>query len=66
MTTAEKPFRVLCVRADGRESVFQSYTDRTEAERVASALARVGCATRVAGPEELLLERRDGGGEVAA
>jgi len=46
-------FRVLCVRTDGSEREFNAYRERGEAERVAAALARVGCASRVAGPDEL-------------
>lgn len=50
-------FTVVCVRQDGRERRWQDYADRTEAERVAEHLSRIGCPSRVVGPDELAQER---------
>lgn len=47
------PFRVLTVRYDGRERLYQAYATREQAQSVADALARVRCPTRVAGPDEI-------------
>lgn len=60
MTSAlDRPFDVVCRRQDdGRERVFASYRTRDEADRVAAHLMRVGCAARVAGPDDLPLEVR--------
>jgi hypothetical protein len=49
-------FAVMCVRADGRERIWQRYDDRGEAEQVARLLSRIGCPSRVAGPDEIALE----------
>ncbi len=57
MPLLDRPFDVLCARDDGRERVFASYRTREEAQRVAQHLVRVGCAARVAGPDDLPLER---------
>lgn len=48
------PYAVWCLRFDGTERLYQRYPTRDEATRVALALMRVGCPTRVAGPDELL------------
>lgn len=45
-------FSVLCVRFDGRERLYQAYRTRSEADAVATALARVGCPARVAAEAE--------------
>lgn len=50
-----RPFAVLCVRHDGGEREFARYATREEAQRVVDQLVRVGCTSRVAGPDDLPL-----------
>lgn len=43
----QKPFAVVCIRADGREKLFAHYATQHEAAMVAARLCEVGCAAKV-------------------
>jgi hypothetical protein len=46
-TPGSGQFIVCCIRQDGRERAWNSYTTQAEAEQVAQHLNRIGCASRV-------------------
>ena len=55
---AGRKFVVVCRRSyDGRERAWNSYDDRSEAERVAEHRKQIGCPSRVVVDDELPLER---------
>jgi hypothetical protein len=49
-------FTVVCRRYDGRERIWQHYDDRSECERVAAHLTKIGCPSRCTSEDELALE----------
>lgn len=59
MTATLKRWVVLCARHDGTERRFNCYTTSDEAEGVAAALRRVGCAARAAREHDHRQNARD-------
>jgi hypothetical protein len=45
--STDKPFRVVCIREEGRARIFGRYSTRADAEHFASSLNRIGCQARV-------------------